>query len=309
MSKKVILFGCQAISIEILRFLHAQSDVEVVKVITYEVVADISRGQESIKTVATELGIDVSSPSRISSELVEEIKNAQPDLIISAYYRKIFPKKLIDIPPLGIINIHPSLLPHYRGPVPTAWAILNGESEFGITIHKVDTGIDTGDILVQASYPIGDDETGFELYLRAMALGASLLIKHFSQIIENKIIPTKQSKGGSYYGKLKTRTNLDWKQSAEMIKNNVRIRAHPYNPIETILDNKYFFINKVKVIYKHDFPIQIPGRILKVADDDTFIVSCSDGVVHVLDYGVYPSFTDIEKKLYLKVGRIFDDEI
>lgn len=309
MSKKVILFGCQAISIDILRFLHAQADVEVIKVITYEVVADISRGQESIKTVAAEMGINVSSPSRVSSELIEEIKNAQPDLIISAYYRKIFPKKLIDIPPLGIINIHPSLLPYYRGPVPTAWAILNGESQFGITIHKVDAGIDTGDILVQASYPIGDDETGFELYLRAMALGASLLIKNFNRIVEDKIIPTKQASGGSYYGKLKTRTNLDWRQSAEMIKNNVRIRARPYNPIETILDNKCFFINKVEIIYRHDFPIQIPGRILKVFDDDTFFVSCSDGVIHVLDYGVYPSFTDIERQLYLKAGCIFENEL
>ena len=307
MSKKVILFGCQAISIEILKFLRAQSDVEIVKVITYEVVADISRGQESIKKVAADMGIEVSSPSRISSELVEEIKNIQPDLIISAYYRKIFPKKLIDIPRLGIINIHPSLLPHYRGPVPTAWAILNGESEFGITIHKVDIGIDTGDILVQACYQIGDDETGFELYLRAMALGARLFNENFRQIIENRIVATKQPNGGSYYGKLKTRTILDWKQSAEMIKNNVRIRAHPYNPIESILDNKYFFINKVVVVDNHDFPIQIPGRILKVADDDTFFVSCSDGIVHVLDYGVYPPFTDIEKKLYLKPGRTFDE--
>ena len=152
MTKKIILFGCQAISIDILRFLINQKDIEVSKVISYEVVSDISRGQESIISVARELGIQVEQPRKITSNIVNEIRNINPDLIISAYYRKIFPKELIDIPRLGIVNIHPSLLPFYRGPVPTAWAILNNESEFGITLHKVDAGIDTGDILFQSKH-------------------------------------------------------------------------------------------------------------------------------------------------------------
>ena len=172
MTRRVILFGCQAISIEILRYLALQKDIEVSKVITYEVLSDVSRGQESVITVAEDLGIEMLSPPRVSSDLIEEIRSINPDLIISAYYRKIFPKELIEIPRLGIVNIHPSLLPYYRGPVPTAWAILNNETKFGITIHKVDAGIDTGDILVQSKHDIGDDETGYELYLRAMKLGA-----------------------------------------------------------------------------------------------------------------------------------------
>ena len=160
MTRRVILFGCQAISIDILRYLAVQKGIEVSKVITYEVLSDVSRGQESIIAVAEDLGIEVLSPPRISSKLIEEIRGINPDLIISAYYRKIFPKELIEIPRLGIVNVHPSLLPYYRGPVPTAWAILNNEKEFGITIHKIDAGIDTGDILVQSTHDIGDDETG-----------------------------------------------------------------------------------------------------------------------------------------------------
>ena len=85
MCKKVILFGCQAISIDILRFLDSRKDVEISKVITYEVLSDTSRGQESIKTVASELGLEILSPSRISSELVDEIIDLKPDLIISSY--------------------------------------------------------------------------------------------------------------------------------------------------------------------------------------------------------------------------------
>ena len=90
--KKVIIFGCQAIAIDILRHLHSLETVDVVKVVTYEILSDISRGQESIIDVADQLSVQISSPSRISKELVQEIESIKPDLIISAYYRKIFRK-------------------------------------------------------------------------------------------------------------------------------------------------------------------------------------------------------------------------
>lgn len=305
MTKKVILFGCQAISIDILRFLINQKDIELSKVISYEVLSDISRGQESIISVAKELGIQVEQPRKITSNIVNEIRNINPDLIISAYYRKIFCKELIDIPRLGIINIHPSLLPNYRGRTPTAWAILNNEKKFGVTIHKVDEGIDTGDILVQATNDIDDDETGYELHLKAMSLGAKLLIKNFSNIVNERIDPIKQPIGGTYYGKLKLQDFLDWQQSAQMIKNNVRVRARPYKPIETILENKRFSINKVSLEEGHNHLIEIPGKILKVNNDDSLVVSCSDGAVHIQEYSVNPPFTGVEKESFLQPGRVF----
>jgi methionyl-tRNA formyltransferase len=304
---KIIIFGCQAISIEILRYLNFETDHEIAKVHTYEVLSDISRGQESIINVANDLGISISSPSRVSSEVLNEIKRINPDIIISAYYRKIFPKELFDLSKLGVINIHPSLLPYYRGPVPTAWAILKNETEFGITIHKVDSGIDTGDILVQEKYNIDDQETGHELYLRAMDLGAKLLIENFDDIVNQEIKPKKQPPGGSYFGKLKTRVLIDWKDEASFIKNQVRVRAMPYNPIETILENKYFFINKVSIVKNGIYPIQVPGKILKVYDDETFDVSCSNGALHIEEYTVFPPFTGVEKEIYLRSGRTFSN--
>ena len=271
----------------------------------------ITSGLVQIKEISheesSELGVPVEHPKKISSNLVSDLRKINPDLIISAYYRKIFPKELIEIPRLGIINIHPSLLPFYRGPVPTAWAILNNETEFGITIHKVDNGIDTGDILLQSIHDIGDDETGYELYLRAMSLGAKLLINNFDKIIRSQIQPLKQETGGSYYGKLGSRVFLNWKQSAQKIKNNVRIRSRPYNPIETVLENKYFFINRVSIDKNFLFPVQVPGKILQVNSDGTFLVSCSDGAVLIEDYSVYPTFTGIEKEIYLQPGRSFDE--
>ena len=305
--KKVIIFGCQAIAIDILRHLHSLETVDVVKVITYEILSDISRGQESIFDVAHELNVEISSPSRVSQDLVQEISNIEPELIISAYYRKIFPKSLINIPKLGIVNIHPSSLPDYRGPVPTAWAMLQGENTFGVTIHQIDEGIDTGDILVQSFHDIEEEETGYDLYLKAMRIGSELFIDNFEKIINNKITPLKQNLGGSYFGKLDSKVIINWKDSAESIKNQVRVRSVPYNPIETILENKYFFINRVSIDDENKFPIQTPGKILKVYQDDRLLVSCSNGALIIEDYSVFPPFSGVEKEIYLKVGRHFDD--
>tara|TARA_B100000780_G_scaffold166311_1_gene116381 strand:- start:181 stop:1110 length:930 start_codon:yes stop_codon:yes gene_type:complete len=304
---RVIIFGCQGISIEILRHLVSLEGVNVIKLFTYEVASDLSRGQESIIDVAKEMNINISSPSRISKVIIDDIKELKPDIIISAYYRKIFPKELINIAKLGIVNIHPSLLPNYRGPVPTAWAILNGENEFGITIHQVDSGIDTGDILVQKKYNISEKETGYDLYLRAMDLGAKLFIENFDDIVSGIIKPKIQQSGGSYFGKLKNRLLLNWKDSGKNIMNQVRVRAKPYNPIETILENKYFFINKVSILNNSSIKVQVPGKILKVNKDDTFIVSCADGAVHIEEYSVYPPFEGVEKEIYLKAGRSFEN--
>ena len=145
--------------------------------------------------------------------MVRQLIDISPDLILSIYYRKILPKALIDLPRLGCINIHPSALPFYRGPVPTAWAIENGEEEFGITLHLMDLGIDTGDILAQEIYGIGEDETGYELYTRAMDLGYQMFRKNFDNIINETTIPVPQVGIGSYYGKKTGRSWIDWKNS------------------------------------------------------------------------------------------------
>ena len=98
---------------------------------------------------------------------------------------------------------------------------------------------------------------------------------------------------------------MDWRQSAQTIKNNVRVRSLRYNPIETTLQNKNFFINKVSICKDDKFSAQVPGKIIEVHYDDSLVVSCSDGTIHVKEYNVYPPFTGVEKKIYLKPGRAF----
>ena len=210
------------------------------------------------------------------------------------------------MPNLGCINIHPSALPYYRGPVPTAWAIENGETQFGITIHYMDEGIDTGDILIQEKHAINDDETGYELYTRAMTLGFDLFRNNFKKIINGEIKATPQIGIGSYYGKKNGRYTIDWKKSTKHILGLIRVHSKPFNPAETVLFNRYFLINKALEYKLDNIPLQGAGKIIKVLDEDQFVVSCSDGYLLIKDYEIAPTITDQEKKIYLKEGNKFD---
>ena len=131
---------------------------------------DESLGYESLLARAETLNLRAMDATR-DDEVLHSLRSIEPDILFSVYYRKLLPPEVLRIPCLGCVNFHPGLLPNYRGATPTAWAILNGETTFGITIHYMDATFDTGDILVQEVHDIDPHETGYELRVRAMRLG------------------------------------------------------------------------------------------------------------------------------------------
>lgn len=304
--KKIVIFGCQQIAVDFIDYLLSRSDAEIPLVVTYELPLDEVYGYESVYKRARAKGLNVINPPRITPEILAEVRAIAPDVVFSVYYRKIFPKELLCIPKQGCINIHPSKLPLYRGPVPTAWAILNGEKSFGITIHYMDEGVDTGDILVATEFPILENETGFELYSRGMKLGAELLRENFPGIIQGEIQARKQVGQGSYYGKLSGRHILNWRQSVESVKNLVRVHAKPYNPVQAILFNKYVLINRISVANGDSYTLQGAGIIMDVLEGDRIVVSCTDGCVIFDDYEIVPALTEKERAVYLRKGNRFD---
>ena len=305
MSKRIVLFGCQQIAVDFIESIINKSDINLLSVYTYELPLDKTYGYASVYDKCIELNIPCEKPQRITNKIIDDIAELQPDYILSVYYRKIFPKKLLSIPKDGCINIHPSMLPEYRGPVPTAWAIMNGETEFGITLHLMDEGIDTGDILVQEIFEIGEEETGYELYTRGMDLGAKMLDKHIEDVLYGRVIATPQKGIGSYYGKLKGKHTINWRDKAENIKNMIRIHAFPYNSAETILFNHYVFINKATVINSSEYILQGPGIIVDEINGNP-VVSCADGHLILEEYSVFPKIQGHERSVYFKVGNKFD---
>jgi len=176
-----------------------------------------------VKEAAQRLRLPVYQPERIRRpEAVEALAALRPDAIVVVGYGQILPQAVIDIPRHGIINVHASLLPEYRGAAPVQWAIANGATLTGVTTMRIDAGLDTGDMLLKAETEIGPDETALELSGRLATLGAALLIETLEQI--ETLVPHRQNPAQATYAPLLKKEDglIDWRQPAQAIHNRVR---------------------------------------------------------------------------------------
>lgn len=306
MKYKAVVFGCQQIAVDCIKILLAKG-VELARIVTYELPLDKVYGYKSVKDIAHRYHIQCDMSPRLSADYVDEIARIKPDIIFSFYYRKIFPKKLLSIAPLGVVNIHPSFLPYYRGRVPTAWAILNGEKEIGVTIHYVDEHIDSGDIIVQKKVKIPNHFTGFELYNKCMQVGKKLFGEIVDQLLAGKAPRKPQLGRGSYYGSLTSQQmRIDWSLSVDKIINQIRVFCKPYSGVEARILNKIVVIWKASSGDSKQYLLQGPGKILDILPGDKLLVSCVDGVIVFEDYDFFPPLNETEKPIYLKKGIKFD---
>ena len=224
---RIVFMGTPDFAVEVLKRL-AGSGEEIVLAVTQP---DRVKGRgrtaspSPVKAEAEALGIPVFTPEKVRRpEAVERIREAAPDLIVVAAFGQILPQELLDIPELGCINVHASLLPKYRGAAPIQWAVLNGEKTSGVTLMKMDAGLDTGDILVQEAVELAPDETGESLYGRLAALGGDLLVRNLDAIKAGSITPVKQDDAQhTYAGMLKKEMGrIDWSKSAAEIERFIR---------------------------------------------------------------------------------------
>lgn len=178
-----------------------------------------------VKECALKHGIPVFQPVKIKkAEAVEELKKWEADVYVVAAFGQILSREILDIPRFGCLNIHASLLPDYRGAAPIQWVILNGEKETGVTIMQMDTGIDTGDMLLKASVPIEENDTDVTLRDRLAAEGSALIVEALRQLEAGKLRPQKQGDAKSFYAKMldKEMGQIDWREPASAIERKVR---------------------------------------------------------------------------------------
>lgn len=185
------------------------------------------RGQElaasPVKEAARRLGLPVRQPERVRRpEVVEELRALAPEIMIVVGYGQIIPKAILDIPPRGILNVHASLLPKYRGAAPIQWAIANGERTTGVTIMKIDEGLDTGDMLLKSETAIGERETAPQLAERLAVDGARLLCEALERL--DTIVPEKQDGGAATLAPIlkKEDGEVDWRWRADKIACRMR---------------------------------------------------------------------------------------
>ena len=174
-----------------------------------------------VKEAALRLGLPVHQPERIRhADVVEQLKQLNPDAMIVVGYGQIIPQSIIDIPKRGIINVHASLLPKYRGAAPIQWAVANGETSTGVTIMRIDAGLDTGDMLAKWETEIGSEENALELGIRLSDAGAKLLV----DTLRDNPTPVKQDPNQATLAPIlkKEDGQIDWNWPAEKIFNRMR---------------------------------------------------------------------------------------
>ena len=233
-------------------------------------------------------GIDVIWTTNINSkDFIEKIKLYEVDLFVSMSFNQIFHKDMINLPPLKTINCHAGKLPFYRGRNILNWVLINDEKEFGITVHYVDEGIDTGDIILQRSYPITDEDDYSTLLERAYVGCADILYEAIKLIYNEKEIKIKQSSidpFGMYCGmRMKGDEVLNWNQSSRDIFNFVRAICKPGPQAICFCKEEEVLINKVRMVEGACSYKGIPGQIIGKTCDG-WIVKTADTVVEVVEY-------------------------
>ena len=225
---RIIFCGTPEFAVPTLKRLRAQPDFEIAAVITQP---DRPRGRgmevsfSPVKQVAGGARLQILQPEKIRApEVQETLRSLKPDAIVIIAYGQIVPARLLSIPKHGWINLHGSLLPKYRGAAPIQWAIANGETSTGLTTMRIDAGMDTGDMLLQAELPISADETTPQLAARMAEAGAPLMAETLRGIASGTISPHPQNHDLATYAPLLKREDgrIDWTRSAQEIYNRMR---------------------------------------------------------------------------------------
>ncbi|WP_456455967.1 methionyl-tRNA formyltransferase [Thermovibrio sp.] len=215
-----------------------------------------------VKVLAEELGLKVYQPEKVKEnrELKEILEEIKPDLIVVAAYGKILPEWLLNLPKYGILNVHASLLPKYRGASPIQWAILNGEDETGVTVMKVIPELDAGPILSQEKVKIEEEDNAKTLHDKLASLGAELLVKTIPEFISGRIKPVPQDEAKATYCPQirKEMGRVNWKEGSREIFNKVRA-FYPWPCAFTSFRGKGIKLIKVRPVEGEGRPGEVIG--------------------------------------------------
>ncbi|MFX0580643.1 methionyl-tRNA formyltransferase [Nocardia nepalensis] len=228
---RIVSFGFQTWGRRTLQAL-IDSEHEVVLAVTHPASADSYKGiwSDSVEELAREHGIAVHLTERADAETIDLVKRAEPDVIVVNSWYTWMPAELYNLPPHGTLNLHDSLLPKFTGFSPVLWALISGESETGLTVHRMDEGLDTGDILVQRTLPIGPTDTGTELVLRGMELIPDALREALDALESGTAQwkPQRKSERTYFHKRSERDSRIDWTWSALDLERFVRALSEPY---------------------------------------------------------------------------------
>ncbi len=281
---KVVFMGTPDLAVTVLDAI-VNSSHEVTAVVTRED-KQKGRGKElampPVKVYAMEHDIPVFQPVKIkTSEAVETLRSFDADIYVVAAYGQILSEEILSIPAKGCVNVHTSLLPKYRGSSPIQWAIIEGETQTGVTVMQMDAGMDTGDILFTQEIAIDTKETGGSLHDKLADAGAELIVKALDEIEAGNVHPIKQDSSQATYTKMldKGMGNIRFEAATARIERMVRA-LNPWPSTYTYLHGKILKIWAADVFPEKS--TETPGTVIRV-DGSAFYVKTGDGVLKVTE--------------------------
>jgi len=231
-----------------------------------------------VKRLALDHGIPIAQPTSLkAAEARDALRAAGADLLVVAAYGLLLPLSVLAIPRLGAINIHASLLPRWRGAAPIQRALLAGDRETGVCIMQMETGLDTGPVLLSASIPIRDEDNARTLHDRLADLGARLVLQALDEFERGAVVPRQQpAEGATYASKIdRTEVRIDWTRPAPEIWRKVRaFNPHP-GAVSRLRDQELKIWKGVPALHSG-----IPGTVLEV-DSRGIVVACGDGSLRI----------------------------
>ena len=306
---RTIFMGTPDFAVDCLRVMHEKTDV--IMVVT-QPDRPKGRGQKltasPVKLRALEYNLPIWQPEKIKTpDCVKKLQELKPDLIVVVAFGQILSQEILDIPTLGCVNVHASLLPGYRGAAPIHWAVINGERETGVTTMLMDAGLDTGDMLLKSRVEITPDMTTGELHDKLATMGSALLADTVDGLAAGTIKGEKQDDSLSNYASMLTKetARINWKKSAQEVHNLVR-GLNSWPVAWTILDGKNHKVWQTRVVEEMG---GTPGEVVKITKK-SFIVATGDGAVEILE--IQPpskkrmAAGDFVRGNGVKIGSIFD---
>ncbi|MCD8096091.1 MAG: methionyl-tRNA formyltransferase [Ruminococcus sp.] len=282
---KIVFMGTPDFAVTALDKLY-QSEHEVLAVFT-QPDKPKGRGYKLVPPPVKQFAITHDTPvfqpaslKKDADEVIEKLKSFTPDCIVVAAYGKILPKEVLDIPRLGCVNIHASLLPRYRGAAPIQRAILNGEKVTGITLMKMDEGLDTGDILLQKEIEIGENDTSSDMFVKLALLGADMLSELLPKLENGEITLKKQIKASASYAQMITKDMCPINFSDSVFKIHRQVCALSDSPCA------YCFLNGKRLkVYRSEIALtdKVNAKVGEFVGEKNFDVACSDGVIRFVE--------------------------
>ena len=279
---KVVFMGTPDFAVETLKAIY-EAGHEVILAVSQP---DKPKGRSGklaptpVKEYAIEHNIPVYQPVRIrAEESVEYLSQFKADVFVVAAFGQILPKAILDMPRLGCVNVHGSLLPKYRGAAPIQWAVINGEKVTGNTTMLMGPGLDDGDMLLKSEIVLAEDETGGSLFDKLAVDGGALAVRTIEALDRGELTPIPQDEASAtHVGMIKKDLgNIDWTKSAEEIERLIR-GLDPWPSAFTFIDNKQLKLWKAIVVDKQGEP----GVIIEVTKD-SFTVACGTKALQVVE--------------------------